>query len=182
MATIEFRIATAEEKRAIMKRIDNVFGEEAALKTIGSMEVVIANGKRVELFLVPQKVLSIFKKTQGRHNPYCLGVYVGDLVNNMFLPSIEGVTLVSPHSNRKIRVSMKGEQTILYGRDIKRSFVKEAPYDVHKGERVVITNVLDETIALGKMSINGSELDGVDKETLVAENIVDRGWYLREGK
>ncbi|WXG45453.1 MAG: hypothetical protein WED05_01840 [Candidatus Atabeyarchaeum deiterrae] len=182
MATIEFRIATAEEKRTIMKRIDDLFGKDVASKTIGSMEVIMANGKRVELFLVPQKVLSIFKKTEGKHNPYCLGVYVGDLVNNEFLPSIEGATLISPHTNRKMRVSMKGEQTILYGRDVKRSFVKEAPYDAHKGERVVITNVLDETIALGKMSIDRSKFNGVSKQTLVAENIIDRGWYLREGK
>jgi 60S ribosome subunit biogenesis protein NIP7 len=182
VSTIGFHIASFDEKKAIMSKIDRLLGEGVALNTIGKMGIVLATGKRVELFLVTDELMSAFTKMQGKRNPYCLGVYFGDLLNNELLLSIEGATLCSAYTNRKVRVSDEGEQAVLYGRDIQRSFVRDFPLSIHRNQKVIVTNSLSEVLALGNTMIDGEEFDDASENSVVVKNIIDRGWYLRKGR
>jgi ribosome biogenesis protein Nip4 len=181
MLTIEFRSTTADEKRTIIGRIDGLLGDGVASKVIGDTEVVVARGKRTEIFLAPSEIMSVFRRTQAKRNPYCLGVYLGDITNDDFLLSIEGATLCTKHTKRRVRVTDKGEQVVLYGRDLTRALVGHFPPFINKGEKVVVINKLDETLALGKALVDGNRYIDVDEKELVVENILDRGWYLRKG-
>ena len=182
MSTIGFHIASHEEKKAITSKIDRMFGEGVALNTIGNLGIILATGKRIELFLVTDELISVFTKIQGKRNPYCLGVYFGDLLNNELLLSIEGATLCSPHTNQKVVVSDKGEQAVLYGRDIQRSFVRKFPLLIVRSQKVIITNDLGEVLALGSALVSGEEFNGAPENSLIVKNIIDRGWYLRKGR
>ncbi len=181
MSTIRFQVASLDQKKIVMRKIDNMLGEGVASNTIGELWIILASGKRVELFLVSSKLVDIFKKTQGKRNPYCLGLYFGDLLNNELLLSIEGATVCSPYTDRKVRVSQKGEQAVLYGRDVQRSFIEDFPLSVRGGQKVIIVNRLDEVLAVGKALINGKEFRDAHKDSSVIKNILDRGWYLRKG-
>nr|MDO8099313.1 hypothetical protein [Candidatus Njordarchaeota archaeon] len=181
MATIEFRIVPTDQKELILSRLDEVLGEGVGHKVTRNMEIVVATGKRTEVFLVPRMVLDIFMKTQGIHNPYCLGMHVGDLIHDEFLLGIEGATLCAPYTTRKAKVSDKGEQAVLYGRDIECAFIKDFPSAIHRGEKLLVLNVFDETIAIGKALVDGVEFSTLPKEKVAVENILDRGWYLRKG-
>jgi predicted RNA-binding protein (TIGR00451 family) len=181
MSTIEFRAATHDEKKSVMSNIDSLLGEDVGIKAIGQMEIAIARGRRTELFLVPTKVMDVFKSTQGKRNPYCLGIYLGDLKKDDLLLSIEGVTLCSPYTKKKVRVTEKGEQAVLYGRDLTRALIDDFSNSISKGDKVVIVNRHDETLALGKALLDSSRVRDVDKNQCVVENILDRGWYLRKG-
>jgi ribosome biogenesis protein Nip4 len=179
--TIEFRVVSTNQKGSILSRIDRVIGEGVGRSIAGDMEIVVASGKRTEVFLVPRTVLDVFEKTQIKRSPYCLGIYIGDLVKEDFLLSIEGATLCSPHTMRKVEVSDKGEQAVLYGRNITSAQVKDYSRIIHKGEKVIVVNRLKETIAVGKALVDGDKFSATPKEKVVAENILDRGWYLRKG-
>jgi 60S ribosome subunit biogenesis protein NIP7 len=82
---------------------------------------------------------------------------------------------------RKVEVSDKGEQAVLYGRDIRSSQAKDYPSIIRKGEKVIVVNRLKETIAVGKALVDGDKFSAVPKEKVVVKNILDRGWYLRKG-
>jgi ribosome biogenesis protein Nip4 len=181
VATIEFRTMSADQKELVLSKIDEVLGKGVGQSITIDMEIVIATGKRAEVFLVPQMVLEVFTETQGKRNPYCLGIYIGDLVHGEFLLGIEGATLCSPYTTRKVKVSDKGEQTVLYGRDIRRSQIRGFPPIIRKGEKVLVINALDETIAIGKALVDGEEFSVLPKENVAVKNILDRGWYLRKG-
>jgi 60S ribosome subunit biogenesis protein NIP7 len=179
--TIGFHVASRDEKKAIMNKVDRMLGEGVASNTIGKLGVILATGKRVELFLVTDELMGAFMKIQGRRNPYCLGVYFGDLLDNELLLSIEGATLCSAHTHRRVRVSHKGEQAVLYGRDVQRSFVQDFPSSIRRNQKVIIINELGEVLALGNALVNGEESFNVHENSLIVKNILDRGWYLRKG-
>jgi 60S ribosome subunit biogenesis protein NIP7 len=165
-----------------MSKIDRVLGKGVASNTIGNLGIVVAAGKRVELFLVTNELMSVFTKTQGIRSPYCLGVYFGDLLKNDLLFSIEGATLCSAHTNQKVRVSDNGEQAVLYGRDIQRSSVRSFPESILRNQKVIITNELGEVLALGNTMVDGEEFNDVPENLVIIKNIIDRGWYLRKGR
>lgn len=181
MVTIEFHKVSADEKELILRRIDEALGEGIGSYITRDTEIVVATGKRAEVFLVPYTVMEVFTKTQGKRNPYCLGLYIGDLVEEKFLPSIEGATLCAPYTTRKVKVSYKGEQAALYGRHVKLALITDFPSTTRKGEKVLVTNTLGETIAIGKALVDGKEFPTLPRERVVVENILDRGWYLRKG-
>jgi len=181
VATIEFLIVPTDQKELILSRIDEVLGQGVGHRITGDMDIIVATGKRAEVFIVPHTVLDVFRKTQGKRNPYCLGIYVGDLVDDEFLLSIEGATLCSPYTTRKVKVSDKGEQAVLYGRDIRCDLIRDFPSIIRKGEKVLVINVFDETMAIGKALVDGEEFSALPKEKVAVENILDRGWYLRKG-
>jgi ribosome biogenesis protein Nip4 len=181
MSTIRFQIASLDQRKIVMNKVDNMLGEGVASNTIGELTIILATGKRVELFLVSNKLMDIFKKTQGKRNPYCLGLYFGDLLNDELLLSIEGATLCSPYTHRKVMVSHKGEQAVLYGRDVQRSLIEDFPSSIRRGQKVIIINRLGEVLALGKALINGKKFHDAHKDASVIKNILDRGWYLRKG-
>lgn len=181
MATIEFHKVSEDERKLMLRRIDETLGEGVGNQMTRDFEIVVASGKRAEVFLVSHSVMDVFFKTQGKRNPYCLGLYIGDLLENRFLPSIEGATLCSPYTTRKVKVSYKGEQAVLYGRHLKLALITDFPSTTRKGEKVLVTNTFGETIAIGKSLVDGSEFPTLPKERVVVENILDRGWYLRKG-
>jgi ribosome biogenesis protein Nip4 len=181
LSTIEFHASTLEERASVLKRIDSLLGEDVGKNAVGTMEIVIARGKRIELFLVPDSVMDVFKSTQGRRSPYCLGIYLGDLKNNDLLLSIEGVSLCSRFTKKKLKVTYKGEQAILYGRNLTRALIDDFSPSIVRGDKVVIVNGLDEALALGKALLDASNFTNADKTRCVVENILDRGWYLRKG-
>jgi ribosome biogenesis protein Nip4 len=182
MSSIEFHVATQDEREIVVKRIDDLLGEGVGSDAIGKMGIVIALGKRSELFLVPDRVMEVFKHTQGKRNPYCLGFYLGDLKDNELLLSIEGLSLSSSFTKKKVKVTDKGEQAVLYGRNLTRALLDHFSASISRGDRVVIVNRLDETLALGKALVDSSRFQDVDVNKYVIENIVDRGWYLRKGR
>jgi ribosome biogenesis protein Nip4 len=125
--------------------------------------------------------MEVFTRIQEKRNPYCLGICIGDLVEDKFLPSIEGATLCSPFTTRKVKVSYKGEQAVLYGRHIKLAFVADFSSTICRGEKILVANTFGEIIAIGKALVDGKEFPNLPKEKTVLENIIDRGWYLRKG-
>ncbi len=182
MSTIGFHIASDDEKKTIISRVDSMLGEGVGSKAIGEQGVVIATGKRVEIFLVSKELMTAFTNIQRKRNPYCLGVYFGDLLNNELLLSIEGATLCSAYTDQKVRVSDIGEQAVLYGRDIQRSSIRNYPPSVLRKQKVIITNELGEVLAVGNALVNGEEFNDAPENSPVIKNIIDRGWYLRKGQ
>jgi len=114
VSTIDFHLASDNEKETIMSKVDRMLGDGVASNTIGKLRIVLASGKRIELFLVTSELVNAFMKTRGKRNPYCLGVYFGDLLNNELLLSIEGATLCSTFTHQKVMLSSNGEQAVLY--------------------------------------------------------------------
>ena len=84
-----------------------------------------------------------------------------------FTLSLEGMTLISKDIVKNYAVvNRKGEILFLYGRDIFLSSVLE----LKGGGRLAIFNVDRELLGIGNYG-------GGD----IIKNVIDKGWYLREG-
>lgn len=129
--------------------------------------VLAAFGGRREIFITGKgtyKILDAMKK-----NPYFAGLFIGETKNGRFIPSLEGATLMAPHTKKKIVVNKKAEQLVLYGRDVLLKSVLDSPGGLSSGDTYLIVNERDELLGIGRI------------ENDVIKNLMDRGWYLRKG-
>ena len=111
------------------------------------------------------KNLKLFK------NIYGAGLIFGNLKKTdnriKFILSLEGMTLISKDIVKNYAVvNRKGEILFLYGRDIFMSSVLE----LKGGGRLAIFNLDREFLGIG--NYGGGK---------IIKNVIDKGWYLREG-
>ena len=102
------------------------------------------------------------------------GIYLGEKVDDEFIPSIELLNIISRTSKKKVYVSKKGEWQFLNNKDILGKSVLKA--DVKNvGMLVLVQNERGENLGYGKI------VQVIEKnEHICIKNILDRGEYLRK--
>ncbi|MDK2790804.1 MAG: ribosome subunit biosis protein [Methanothermococcus sp.] len=124
-------------------------------------------GKQINVIYAGRDVLKSLKNFKDIYNA---GVIFGEIVTkngkNKFLLSLEGMSIISKDIVKNYAVvNKKGENLFLYGRDIFKSSILEL-----KGHgKVVVFNKNMEFLGIGNY-------DGK-----MIKNVIDKGWYLREG-
>ena len=113
------------------------------------------------------------KNAKGRINqePFSVGLFLGEMKKNRFVPSAAILDAVSRLSDKKIFVNRKTAWLFLCGRDIfGRGIVKS---NVKKGV-VLVQNEMDENLGYGEIIADLSL-----KDKVVVKNLFDRGDFLR---
>ncbi|MCE4615427.1 MAG: hypothetical protein F7B60_07895 [Desulfurococcales archaeon] len=108
-------------------------------------------------------------------NPYSAGLYIATIKKREVTPSLDLAKRIARKCNlgnyRYARVSLKGEQVFLYGRDIFGENIIESA----KGEGpLIILSREGEPLGWGYLKL-------ADRKELLIENIKDVGWYVRSG-
>lgn len=165
---IEYKKITRKEKK-VLDNLGREFGVNIN-KAFKNKSILVGHGKRKEVFITNRSTsntLDIIEK-----EPYFTGLYIGDIKGNRFLLGLEGASIISSYSDKKIIVDKKTEQLVLYGRDIFSKSAHGLPKNVQVNEKILIMNEYDECIGVGI----------VEKGDILIKNISDRGWYLRKGE
>jgi len=180
---ITFRLSTQEELKFIQNAIDKLFGEKIAEKFIQNKHLIIGEGKWKEIFLVSDKMITILEAMANKKQPYSLGMQIGELdKNKKFKLSLEAVFEIVKFTSHLIKLTAKGAQTILYGRNISFSQVDKICYDDAKeGDYTILLDENGFPIGLGKILHDLAKMQLI-RFKICIKNIIDLGWYLRKGE
>lgn len=156
--------------------------------------VITKNGNK-EVYAIPKEHDNILKKLK-RYNYLqqlvYLGLFIGTIETRphkiIFYPSLElGYTIYRYAKRNLVKVTRKGEQVFLYGRDIFASSILSILPPLIKKHYVIVVNTTNEYLGLGiaLMSLKSThELDKTKLENqnrVIIKNFIDLGWYLRQG-
>ena len=177
---VKLRFISPSEEKFIRKDIYSKFGAKIFEKIKNDYKLMVSEGKKKSIFLVPPQLIEIFKKIKPIISPLFLGVYFGDILKNELKIHIAAIQLISEYSKKYMNVTGKGEQTALYGRNIPLKFVKEVNIPIKKGEFIFVRNELNESIAIGKFLINSEYITEIkNPNKIIIKVIMDLGLYLR---
>ena len=179
---IKFRYSTQEEHKLIQNAIDRLFGEKIADKLIQNKHLIIGEGKWKEIFLISDKMIKILEAIAEKKQPYSLGMQIGELdKNKKFKLSLETVFEIGKFTSKRIQLTTKGAQTILYGRNISFSAIDKILYEAKKGDYAILLDENGFPIGLGKILRDLSKMQQ-NQFKICIKNIMDLGWYLRKGE
>ncbi len=178
---IVFRLLNEGEMEFLKKWFKRTFNCDLVKNILegSKKQLLVGEGERKEIFLVPKNVFSVFKQISSVRMPFFLGLFLGELTKGDFKLSLEGAYVVAKKCKKKwIIVSDKGEILFLYGRDIMRGSIIKWDPSIRKGDRVVIMNRRGEALGVGRVVKGLKKAKNTD---IVVKNLIDRGWYLRKG-
>jgi ribosome biogenesis protein Nip4 len=141
-----------------------------------------------KIFFVPKNIVSLYKKLSFKSKITSIGLYFGFIKQGALFISLEGVEFLDKKDllteKNKIRVNKKGEKAILYGNDILKTMLELPNRDsmpiINAEDIVIFTNKFKEILAIGFMTGNTSEFENLSSKSLIAQNLIDKGYYLRE--
>ncbi len=111
-----------------------------------------------------------------------LGIWVGEIREENFNPSLELVQLIAPHiRGRTMYLTERGSQIFVYGHNILAQSVKRVTRDVNANDIVLVRSNDKLPIGMAKVFENPKKLRKMKKDDVFAQNLLDIGWYLRRG-
>ena len=136
------------------------------------------------IYLVPYENSQILEEKLKNENLHAAGIYFGFIKKGIFHLSLEGAEFlhnqqVLPNSN-KITINEEGEKSILYGNDILKSVITKIPSKLQKNNLLAVFNQKNEIIAIARAMIDSSSFKNLKLSQKVAQNLVDKGYYLRK--
>ncbi|MEB3756842.1 MAG: hypothetical protein GSR79_08320 [Desulfurococcales archaeon] len=133
-------------------------------------------GPYVEAYSIsPSLEKRVKKLLTEKINPYSVGLHVATIKKREIKPSLDLARYIArqckPDNYKHTIVSSRGEQIFLYGRDVFKENIIEAP---ENEGLLIVLNAEKEPLGWGYLKrLNGKEL--------LIENIKDVGWYVRSG-
>ena len=175
-----FREAKTDEADLVNDFIFNKFGSEE-LQLFQQFSFWIKEGKVKEVFLLKKNIESIVKKLPTQ--VYSTGIPIGSIWKNKFQLEIEGSSLLSSITSKKIQV--KTDQ-FLYGKHIFVENIESSASDFDKEDIIIIIGKNALHYGVGKAEIGSNEIHNAPVNTILIKGSpdkpLDRGWYLRRGK
>ena len=80
----------------------------------------------------------------------------------------------------QITVSEEGEKSVLYGNDILKSVIISIPPELKKNDLLTVLNQKNEIVALARAEIDYSSYLNLKLDHKIAQNLVDKGYFLRK--
>jgi ribosome biogenesis protein Nip4 len=150
-----------------IKRFIKSFDAEISLKK------ALIERKGGKFFLINQNLKSLIEKSSGEY--YYAGVFLGELKNKRFIPSLPLVFMIAEKARNKIFVNDKAAWLFICGRDIFKEGIVHAEGSIKRGNRTLIFNMHGECLGFGRIRQNLDEV----KKGVAVENILDIGDFLR---
>ena len=183
-----FRRINETEQEIIHSSIEKI--SNAALSALAKCnhELYIAESSSSEryffprIYLVPNNLSELINASKNIINS--AGLYFGFIKKGKFLISMEGAEFLHElnyfSEAQQIQLNKKGERSILYGNDVLKSMISRAPTELKKDSFILVFNELNELIAIGQSQVDGEKIQNLDKNDIIALNLVDKGYYLRK--
>ncbi len=143
-----------------------------------------AESKFPLIYLVSYDKSKILEEGLKNGNIQSAGIYFGFIKKGIFHLSLEGVEFLRDHqifpNTNKITINDEGEKSILYGNDILKRVITKIPPDFKKNNLLAVFNQRNEIIAIVRATIDHSSFQNLKLNQKVAQNLVDKGYYLRK--
>ncbi len=179
---LEVREISPEEYGLVKDHLVHTFGLTNFEELLIPFKIFIVEGYWKELLLITDQMVKIFDDFKSYRKPYFMGIYFGDIKENHFKISLEGITFISEYVKEKTILTDFGEQRVLYGRDLTKQDVLSIPAQIKKNDFSIVINEKKEVLALGKYLFDEEDIHLLEKDGIILKNIIDKGWYLRKGK
>jgi ribosome biogenesis protein Nip4 len=139
--------------------------------------LLVGRGRRLEVYLLSRTLLKLYQKISSHYHPYFVGLYLGDIKNEIFEPSLHILQHLTAKVKEEavVKVTTEGEQRFLYGHNLFPKHLHESSSVTQTEERTIITNQHGE--GLGYCVIMRKRT-----QTPILKNRKDLGWYLRRGQ
>lgn len=185
-----FRLINKIEKSIINNSLLKLSSEVLSyFKKIDYRFYIFVNDDQAEnkfplIFLVSYENSNILEERLKNEQICAAGIYFGFIKKGIFNLSLEGAEFLHNHqillNNNKITISEQGEKSILYGNDILKSIITNIPPELKKNNLLAVFNQRNEIIAIARATIDSSSFQNLKKNQKVAQNLVDKGYYLRK--
>ncbi len=111
-----------------------------------------------------------------------VGVWVGEVKEENFNPSLELMQLIAPHiRGRTMYLTERGSQIFVYGHNVLAQSVKKVTRDVSKNDIVLVRSFEGLPIGMAKILENPKKIRKMNDDEVFAKNLLDVGWYIRSG-
>ena len=134
------------------------------------------------IYLVPNNLSELLDCSKS--SLYSGGLYFGFIKKGRFLISLEGALFLHELEcfsvEQQIHVNKEGEKSVLYGNKITKKMILKVHPNLIKNKFILIFNILSELIAIGQSQVEGSLIQNLNKNSVIALNLVDKGYYLRK--
>ncbi|MFX0009007.1 MAG: hypothetical protein ACFE9R_01725 [Candidatus Hermodarchaeota archaeon] len=136
------------------------------------------------IFLISDELQSSINHLKYNRDLIAAGLYLGFLRKSEFYLSLEGADYFYHNGlipkNRLIIINNKGEKSTLYGNNITKEMVIQFPENIQIGDVYLIINELNEFLAISIAKVDSTTLPILKPKDVIAQNLVDKGIYLRE--
>ena len=184
-----FRLINKIEKSIINDSLLKISSKVASFfKKSDYQFYIFFNEEQVEskfplIYLVSYENNEILEERLKYEKIHSAGIYFGFIKKGVFHLSLEGADFLQDKQlladSNQIVISVEGEKSILYGNDIPKSFIAKVPQELKKNDFLVVLNQHNELIALAVSEIDYSLFDKLKLSQNVAQNLIDKGYYLR---
>lgn len=135
------------------------------------------------IFLVSCEKSVILEEKLKNARVNSVGIYFGFIKKGEFHLSLEGAEFFLKNNmiqDRNIlKVNNKGEKAILYGNPVVKGIVSDITTDLQKNTLLLILNESRELLALVRSEVDFPKYKNLNQGDLVANNLIDKGYYLR---
>ncbi|MFX0042572.1 MAG: hypothetical protein ACFE8L_06645 [Candidatus Hodarchaeota archaeon] len=188
--TKKFRKANKKEIAIIINSILKISPKiQSILNKINYKFYIALNNKITKnnypsIFLIPFSLIKKLVNFQQEIKVISAGLYLGFIKRGKFYLSLEGAEFLLNMScfstNHKLFVNKNGEKSILYGNRILKRMITKIPAELKKNSFLLVFNLENELIALAISKVDYNGFQKLNPNDLVALNLTDKGYYLRE--
>ena len=138
----------------------------------------------LSIYLLTIEQQNLLNEINIRNKIYAAGVFFGLIKKGVFLFSMEGAEFLYTANLftdfKKLILNENGEKSTLYGNNILKKMLIHMPIDLEKLDFILLLNENDETLGLGFSQTNNEQIFDLKPSDLVALNLIDKGYYLRD--
>lgn len=138
-----------------------------------NLNEALIDGVGEKFFLLNDTLKDISVKIRKKY--YYAGVLLGELRNNVFLPSFPLISMIAEKVENKIFVNDKTAWLFICGRDIFKEGITRVEGSTKKDDYTLILNKHSECLGFGVIKQNPQEAE----KGVVVKNILDLGDFLR---
>jgi ribosome biogenesis protein Nip4 len=171
---LKFSLPTTEEEKRIRSGLAEYVSEQRVNQLLADQYILIARGRRQEVYILSSAVLRLYMQIQSQRHPYFVGRFLGELTKTTLQPSLHILSALGDAVKEaaKVMTTLKGEQRFLYGQPLERQHLKDWPAISPPNKKVVVVNEKGEGLGYGLLK---------STEKVTIKNQQDLGWYLRRG-
>ncbi len=188
----KFRIINDTEREIIIRSVLKISVKIlSVLDKIGYKISIAINNKNTKnnfplIFLIPKNLFDKINQINPEINIISVGLYFGFIKKGEFYLSLEGAEFLRKHGcfseKQQLYVTEEGEKSILYGNNISKKMVFKISNNIKNNDFLLILNKLNEVISIAKSLIDYSTYQNVNQKSIVAQNLIDKGYYLRKNQ
>ncbi len=187
-----FRFINETEKKIIRDSLSKISAKVLLILNKEKFQTCINLSKldqvrqKLSIFLIPKNLIKIIREIKYEININSAGLYFGHIKRGGFFLSLEGAEFLHDmgafREKNLMRVTVKGEKSILYGNKILKKMIHKVSPNLKKKDFLLIFNSSGELISIGLSQVDYFTFQNLKIDELIALNLVDKGYYLRKNQ